>query len=205
MSVPAPATGRLTSMMWWVAAGWGAAIALAGAAEVFSAPGVPPFALGLAVAAPPLLVVGLLAWSAPFRAWARALDLRVLTALQMWRVLGFGFIAAWAVGGLPAGFALPAGLGDVLVGLTAPLVAARWTAPTASARRIFYGWTAFGVLDLLLAVTLGVLHSPSILGILATTPDTAAMARLPMVLIPAFLVPAMLALHAISLVNARRN
>lgn len=204
MSIPVQATRRLTSSLSWVVAGWGAAVTLAGAAGIFAAGDGPPIALGLAVAVPPLLVVGLLAWSPSFRAWARAADLRMLTMLQMWRIAGFAFVAVWAVDGLPGAFALPAGIGDILIGLTAPLVAARWTGRTRRARAIFYGWTALGVLDLVVAVVLGVLHSPTRLGILATTPDTTVMAELPMILIPAFAVPAMLALHAVSVFNARR-
>ncbi|KAB2352355.1 hypothetical protein [Actinomadura rudentiformis] len=204
MSFPTPAIGAMTSWLWWVAAAWAAAIMLVGALGVFApADGDPPVALGVAVAAPPLLVVGLLLRSAPFRAWARAADLRALTLLQMWRVVGFGFLAVWTVDELPGAFALPAGIGDIVVGVTAPAVAARLTRRTRSAMKIFYGWTAFGVIDLIVAVVLGVLHSPTKLGTLAAAGDTTVMSELPMILIPAFIVPAMLALHAISLFNAR--
>ncbi len=204
MFVPAPTTRRMTSTLWWVVAGWAAVVTLSGAVGLFAANSAPPVALGLVVAGPPLLVVGLLVWSTPFRAWARAADLRVLTVLQMWRVVGFAFVAVWAVDGLPGTFALPAGLGDILVGITAPLVAARFTAATKAARTVFYGWTALGIADLVTAVVLGVLHTPTKLGVLAGTPDTTVMSELPMSLIPTFVVPAMLALHAISLFNARR-
>ena len=204
-SAPAsvPDVPKLMPWLWGIAAVWCAVVALAASAGVFAARGTPPIALGLAVAVPPLLVVALLAWSPAFRAWAAAADLRALTTLQTWRVAGFGFVTVWAVGDLPGAFALPAGLGDILIGLTAPLVAARWTGPGRSARRIFYAWTALGVLDLLLAVTLGVLHSPTRLGVLAAAGDTAVMATLPMSLIPTFVVPAMLAIHAISVFNTR--
>ncbi|MFI0445413.1 hypothetical protein [Actinomadura sp. 6N118] len=204
MSLPVPAVGRMTSWLWWVTAAWAVAITLAGAMGVFdAADGNPPIALGLAVAMPPLLVIGLLMWSTPFRAWARAADLQALTMLQMWRVVGFGFVAVWAVGELPGAFALPAGIGDIVVGVTAPAVTARLARRTGPTMKIFYGWTAFGIIDLIVAVVLGVLHSPTKLGVLATADDTTVMSELPMILIPAFVVPAMLALHAISLFNVR--
>jgi hypothetical protein len=38
-------------------------------------------------------------------------------------VAGLSILALWAEGLLPARFALPAGIGDVLIGLSAPLVA----------------------------------------------------------------------------------
>jgi hypothetical protein len=50
------------------------------------------------------------------------LDLRLLTALQGGRVIGFVFLALYAHGLLPGLFAWPAGLGDVLVGGAAPFV-----------------------------------------------------------------------------------
>jgi hypothetical protein len=177
-----------------VVAAWFGIVVAAGAAGVFvTPPGTPPVAIGLAAIVPPLVVIGLLAGSARFRSWVRDLDLRLLTLLQTWRVAGLAFLALYAVGELPAGFALPAGLGDVAVGLTAPLVAVyvvvgggRW------ARRTYVGWTAFGIADLLLAVTLGV----------AVGSGVESMASLPMSVVPTFGVPFTLALHAISLVNA---
>ena len=67
--------------------------------------------------------LALLVFSPRFRAWSRSRDLRLLTELQAWRMIGFAFLAVAAVDALPAGFAVPAGVGDVLVGLTAPIVA----------------------------------------------------------------------------------
>ncbi|MDP8960575.1 MAG: MFS transporter, partial [Actinomycetota bacterium] len=43
--------------------------------------------------------------------------------MQLYRVIGAMFLVAFAQDRLPAEFALPAGIGDVAVGLTAPLVA----------------------------------------------------------------------------------
>src|SRR5262249_57804764 len=42
-----------------------------------------------------------------------------LVGLQVYRVLGANFLALWAYGAIPGVFALPAGIGDVLVGLLA--------------------------------------------------------------------------------------
>jgi hypothetical protein len=182
----------LTPAVLVVAAWFGLALA-AGAAGVFVTPSdTPPVAIGLAAVVPPLVVIGLLVGSARFRSWVRDLDLRLLPLLQTWRVAGLAFLALYAVGELPAGFALPAGLGDVAVGLTAPLVAVYVVGGGRWARRIYVGWMAFGIADLLLAVTLGV----------AIGSGMEAMASLPMSMVPTFGVPFTLALHAISLVNA---
>lgn len=206
-ATPNSATHTLTPAV-WVTLAWFAAVIAAGAAGFFQAPG-PPVRIGLAAGLPPLLAVGAALGSAHFRAWARSLDLRVLALLQTWRVGGLAFLALAAVHALPAGFALPAGYGDVAVGLSAPLVALYVVGRGATGRRLFVAWTLFGILDLLNAVALGVLHSDSPVGLLATDVNTDLMEQLPMVLIPAFGVPITLVLHVISLMTvsdpARRS
>jgi hypothetical protein len=183
--------------------GWFALTLGLGAAGVFNPPGgTPPIAIGVAAVVPPLLVVALLIWSGHFRDWVRSLDLRFLTMLQTWRTAGLAFLAVQTAGALPATFATPAGAGDLIVGVTAPLVAFYLIGRGRFARLGFFAWTAFGVLDLVSAITLGILHSDSAIGLLAGVPNTDLVAHLPMSLIPTFGVPLTLALHAVSLVAA---
>src|SRR5882672_11045095 len=88
----------------------GAAVAL-GAAGVFR-PLVPP--------APQLILVGLTALTlvataavAPLRRWAWTVDVRVLVALHVTRVLaGAWFLVLYRRGELPWAFAVPGGIGD---------------------------------------------------------------------------------------------
>jgi hypothetical protein len=158
-------------------------------------------AVGLAALVPPVVAVWGALGSARFRAWARSLDLGFLTMLQSWRVVGIAFLALAATGSLPDGFAVPAGLGDIAVGVTAPLVALHVVGRGRVGQRIYLAWAAFGILDLVNAVTLGVLYSDSRIGLLTTDLDTGLMQVPPMVLIPAFGVPLALVLHVIALVN----
>jgi hypothetical protein len=182
------------------AAGWFvAALAAAALGAFHTGPGAPPVAIGLAAAVPPLAAVALALGSPRFRAWARRLDLRFLTLLQTWRTAGLAFLALAAVHALPAGFAVPAGLGDVAVGLTAPLVA--MFVVGRSGRRLYLTWTALGIADLVTAVTLGVLYSNSPVGVLRADLGTDLMATLPMALVPAFGVPISLVAHVLALVN----
>ncbi len=48
---------------------------------------------------------------------------RWLIAVQVFRVVGVLFLVELQRGNLPAAFAIPAGIGDILVGITAPIVA----------------------------------------------------------------------------------
>src|SRR5262249_44425760 len=142
---------------------------LAGAAGLFHPSGTqPPLGIGLAAGLPVLLTgLALLVWR-PFRAWAESLDLPLLTSLQAWRVAGFVFLVLYSAGSLPGSFALPAGLGDLAVALSAPFVAGYLAVHRyLPARRFYLGWTAFGILDLLVAVTLGVLNAVGPWGLLS--------------------------------------
>ena len=195
LSLPRPTTRPLAPVVLGTVV-WFAAALAAGAAGIFRVPpDVPPTAVGVAALVPPLVVVGLLTFSARFRSWARSLDLRFLTLLQIWRVVGLAFLALWVQGDLPGGFALPAGLGDLAVGLTAPFVAAYVIGRGRWARWVFVAWTVFGIADLLAAIALGV----------TAEADVTPMSALPMSLIPTFGVPLTLALHAISLVNVAQG
>ena len=64
---------------------------------------------------------------------------------------------------------------------------------------IFIVWNVLGSVDLVLAVTLGVLASRSPVGILAGDVTTRLMGQFPLSLIPTFFVPLLLILHLISL------
>jgi len=70
-------------------------------------------------------------------------------------VAGVVFLFYLALGHLPALFALPAGVGDIAAGIAAPLVARRLAQGTG--RRAALWFNAFGLTDLVVALTLGAL------------------------------------------------
>jgi hypothetical protein len=122
-----------------------------------------------------------------------------LVGLQVYRVFGSIFVLGWIVGQLPGVFALPAGLGDTLVGILALPVAG----VVSRTRYAGVAWNVLGILDLIDAVALGVLTSPGRLQLIV--PDhTTLIGAYPLVLIPAFAVPLSALLHAVSLRQLRR-
>ncbi len=129
-----------------------------------------------------------------------SVSVRTIVGVQAYRVAGVVFIIAWLQGRVPGVFAVPAGVGDVAVGLAAPFVAAGVAARRHSTRACA-AWNALGVLDLALAVTLGALTSPSPFQAFATGDPNYLISRLPLVLIPVFAVPLSVLLH---LATARR-
>jgi hypothetical protein len=133
-----------------------------------------------------------------------SIDLPVIAGIQAWRFGGLGFIALYAYGILPGLFAWPAGLGDMAIGVTAPLViVALRRQPAFAAGTLFRVWNLLGILDLVVAVSLGALSSVLGIGISAEI-VTFPMGELPLVLVPTFLVPLFVMLHLASLLQARR-
>jgi hypothetical protein len=106
---------------------------------------------------------------------------------------GAVFVAIMALGHLPALFALPAGLGDVAAGIAAPLVARRLA--QGGGRRAALWFNAFGMTDLITALTLGTLTGFQLVNV---TPSGAPISELPLVLIPTAAVPLLFALHITS-------
>jgi hypothetical protein len=109
------------------------------------------------------------------------------------RVAGAAFLLTMGLGHLPALFALPAGLGDMATGIAAPLVAYRLAQGTG--RRAALWLNAFGMTDLVVALTLGALTGYQLLHV---TPSGAPITELPLALIPTAVVPLLFALHITS-------
>ena len=128
-----------------------------------------------------------------------------LVGVQFYRVLGMIFVVLYAGGHLPGSFALPAGLGDSLVGALAPFVALSFArSPEGAARRVRL-WNLLGIADLVIAVTLGFLTSPSPLQMLAFDRPSRLIAMFPLSLIPVFAVPLSILLHLASLQKLRQE
>jgi len=154
-----------------------------------------PPRIGPAIVAPVLIGSALLAL-APVRRLIAGVPLHWLVGVQLYRVVGGLFLIAWLQGDLPAEFALPAGIGDVAVGLLAPFVALSLVRNGAErAWPAVVGWCALGITDLLVAVTCGFLTAPSAFQQRALDDPNAAITSYPLVLIPAFAVPVSIVLH----------
>jgi hypothetical protein len=184
---------------------WLASVFLLGAGGAFvRPPGAPPLPILLGATAPLLAFLAAFGTSPGFRAFVLALDLRLISAIQAWRFAGLGFLALAAQGLLPGLFAWPAGLGDIAIGVTAPWVVLTLVRrPGFAASSRFAVWNVLGIADLVVALSTGALGSGLAVGI-AGEITTAPMAQLPLVLIPAYLVPLSVMLHLAALFQARR-
>jgi|SRR5262245_8819329 len=120
-----------------------------------------------------------------------------LIRLHLWRLVGFVFLLLMVEGQVPALWALPAGIGDIIVGVTAPWVAR--DVETLRGRRRAVIWNLFGMADLIVAVGLGIMTSPGPTQVFHTVPTSELMAHFPLALVPTFLVPLAFVLHVASL------
>jgi len=170
---------------------------------VFDSEPRPPLPLGLAAVIPVTLFAFCYLTSVRFRELVLSLDLRILTVAQTWRVGGIVFLILYQHGASPGAFAVPAGWGDIAIGITAPVVAWYWKRPFPF--KTFIVWNVLRSLDLVMAVSLGVLASATPVGVLAGDVTTRLMGQFPLSLIPTFFVPLLLILHLISLSRVRKG
>lgn len=120
-----------------------------------------------------------------------------LVGAQVYRLLGSIFLVLYASSLLPAAFALPAGIGDVTVGLLALPVALVYRAGRPSGEHLIVAWNLFGIADLVLALAMGVLTTPAVHALPGAS--STLLASWPLVMVPLFAVPLSLVLHIASL------
>src|SRR5262249_3481016 len=109
-----------------------------------------------------------------------------LVILQVYRAAGgFVWLATWSLGRLPAGFALPTGIGDSLVGIIAVIAAVHASSDARRGRILGIAWNVYGIFDFALGFVLASFIPYNI--------------SYPGVMIPAFLAPMSLDVHGLSL------
>jgi len=128
-----------------------------------------------------------------------------LIALQTYRVFGGIFLVAWANGNLSGTFALPAGIGDVAVGLLALPVAYWLRARGPGAHSLAIAWNIFGLADFAIAIGIGFLSAPGPLQLIVPDGPNTQLGTYPTVMIPAFAVPSSILLHALSIWQLQRR
>ena len=115
----------------------------------------------------------------------------MLTA-QLWRVIGIAFFFALAFDQLPAGFAVPAGVGDLATGIAALAVVLSLGNGSLTRGRL-YAFTALGVGDFLVANATGLSLEPS------------ALTAWPLAIFPTIMIPFFAVLHLVAVLQSRQD
>ena len=134
-----------------------------------------------------------------FRRWALAVDIRALVLIHSTRFLaGVYFLVLYGRGELPYAFAVPGGWGDIAVGGAAVVVCLAIRPAARGGRRAILAWNVFGLVDIALVIA-----TATQLGM--ADPDAMrALLRLPLCLLPTFLVPIIIATHIIIFARLRQ-
>jgi hypothetical protein len=153
---------------------------------------LPRPAAALVIVAPVLLAVALYRENAALRALLAGFDLRLAIVPHVGRaIFGVAFLVFESRGTLPAGFARPAGWGDIMVGVLAVPTALAWGSSWRHRRRLVLAWNVFGLADILMAALAAqrlilLRHDPHM---------SAALGRLPFSTLPMFVVPLVIMGH----------
>lgn len=159
--------------------------------------GTPTIQYGLLI--PIIAGLALFRTSATLRRIIEAVPQRWIVSVQVYRAEGLIFLVLYAAGHLPGVFAWPAGVGDILVGLLAPIAGAAYVRGSRHATGWLRAWNLFGILDLMVALTTGFLSSPSRLQMFAFSAPNELIGAFPLAMIPVFVVPLSILLHLASL------
>jgi hypothetical protein len=197
-SIPLPASDWPPAPVLLGVAAWLAGAVVVVAQGAWS--GAPAVALPLT-----LISATVLAWigvhaTVAGRAWAARVSLRWLSLIHVWRVVpGVAFLVLHAGGQLPTAFAVPGGVGDVAVGLTAPLAAWIASQRRPGSRAALGIWQFVGIVDLLVVVSAA---------FRLTTADPSSMQllrELPLGLLPTWAVPLTFVVHALAVRRLSRR
>jgi hypothetical protein len=180
----------------WIPAGlgiWLAVAITAAASGAVAGAQVPPPAIAATLTGALLLTFWL---SSTVRSRVARIGSATLIGLHVSRLfVGWYFLVLSRRDTLPAEFAVPAGWGDIAVGVGALAVLSFCLPAVGHRRRALMLWNTLGLLDIVLVLANGVrlLMTDAALGV--------AFAELPLALLPTFLVPLIITSHVLLFVR----
>lgn len=185
---------------------WFAGVFVLASQNIFNAPaGQPPLNILLSLVIPIVAFTITYSMSPRFKNYVLSIDMRHLILLHSWRMLGFGFVFLYFYDVLPALFAYPAGIGDAMAATFAVFLAITMYQDKNIAKKWIYRWNTFGLLDFVIAVSLGIMSRTGNIGQLEGHVASDAMGVLPLVMIPTFIVPFYIITHIIIYLQLRKN
>lgn len=177
----------------------GLAAAVAGAGKLAN-----PATILVIFTLPFATVAGLALLSPTVREKLQMVPMPLLIGLNLIRVGGVLFVLLAFAGRLAGPFPYFAGLGDFVTGALAIPVAWLATEGSPNHNRLIAAWNAFGALDLILALALGITsRNGSPLQLIHAGVGTAVMTALPWALVPTVLVPFFLIAHSVVFAKLR--
>jgi hypothetical protein len=154
-------------------------------------------ALGVAATVWGLTALALLAcWKVEMlHDWVFATDLRSFIALHVTRFVGIYFLFLAGRGDLPAGFAKPAGIGDIMVAALALVIL--FVPAVGSSRKLLLAWNGLGLIDIVFVVFSAFRFAR------VDWASMASLRQIPLSLLPMFFVPLIIVSHILIFVRLR--
>ena len=141
----------------------------------------------------------LLYWlSQSFRKWVLSVNIKLLVALHLTRFVGFYFLFLYSRGQLPYDFAVLGGWGDIIVATAALLVILLATLVGKSGWIICLVWNLIGLVDILFVIATAARLT------IADPQSMSDLLKLPLSLLPTFLVPIIIFTHIIIFIRLYR-
>jgi hypothetical protein len=140
--------------------------------------------------------------SEKFRGYVQARGLKRFTQFQVLRFYGTLALFKAHENILPALFAIPTGVMDILLAGTSFLVAARLVSNDGHPKPGFWAWHIAGLASLAISAILAILTSPTRFGLLKGDITSQPMTWFPMSLVPVFIGPVVLIFHLLALTAA---
>jgi hypothetical protein len=198
MTIPPGARRRWRAIVIISLFGWLAARMVLGQSGIVAPARLIPLSFLVSYSAVALALV----FSPVFRQAVVSIPQEKLIGVHTVRVAGFVFLAMLDMGLLPPQFALPAGYGDIIVALTAPLVVHALNRNNPYARKLAVAWNLLGLLDFTFALATGMVFIGPHVRKLALAGHSIAYLDY-VLMIPGFAVPILILAHLISLQNLR--
>lgn len=138
-----------------------------------------------------LIQVLMFAFYPAFRAWCMSVDLRALVLFHITRFVGIYFLILYSRGKLPYDFAVPGGWGDIAAAVYAVLIVTYIKPAGKTGWAIYLLWNLLGFVDISFVVLTAArlaLYDPG---------SMAELLKLPLALLPAFVVPVIIFTHLV--------
>jgi hypothetical protein len=155
--------------------------------------------IAFAILIPIIVGIWMIRSSSVTREVLRVVPQQWMVGVQAYRGLGSIFLILYGWRLLPGVFALPAGFGDTLVGLSALLVAALYATGSPNREWLVAAWNLLGIADLVIAVGTGFLSAPGPAQLFSFAAPNVLVGAYPLVMIPIYAVPLSIVVHAASL------
>ena len=129
-----------------------------------------------------------------FRKWLYAIRWESILKFHLVRFVGVYFLLLFYYGALPYEFAVPGGIGDIVVALAALVLLRKWSGKAIPPLTLLL-WNAVGFVDILFVV-----YTAARLALM-NADSMQALLRLPLSLLPTFIVPIIIASHLLIFVR----